>query len=821
MRSALLKCRSTLVAAERECEGALAEKEELCGSLLRREPLVSVSARLGSFPRVADGLAAPMRSLEDKIVASESLAESVSGVVRHLDETQRRVKSALSLADETRRLRACCAGAREALEAGDLSRAASLCRDARALEEDAALLAAAPADVEAMRVVFEAVSRAVKASLDGAEEDGEVLRLSLLLGQLGQQTLGLDRYLSFAERQLPRVLGPLSDFTADLTDPHACLSFPAHARLSQLFNAAASLVTRSLARVTESFRDIRGGRRLLEAVEKQVFARASLAIEAFSAGRGLAEAAAAAPRRAEGAPESHMPSEAETQRLEQVLNDCALVLQSCEAFERFLNHSYEGERERSGPDAEEPRRPLLLEPVVLLAQEYSQLEALQMHCAAAAALLKEKNSAPSAAAGAGSGAEEAFYALRRSLRRALATGDASAATACVNHACAVLQQRLLATYEALARRSPPPPPALLVEVSNACGAGKGAAALQAQLAARFQRGVASVSSATSALSGRMGLSLGLGASQSPQRPRGGAEAAGPEASADRRAQEIALPLVDGLRALETLRVCERYCEGLRREAARRTLDAFEAGPRGLGLRSSVAAMRQCSLAFRAAREAGVRHVAAGMKAALRNIVAAGLEAAGDEGAPLVSYRMAESDFQDADAADVWVYRTCAALDTLLAPYKAALAGENHATLLYLLAGYLAKRLEAALARQAFTAWGALQLDRELRTLGLFLQHLAHYEDDSEDEDGDAAADSKAPRRVDERAVKGRLARLGQMAQLLSLQEPREALDLYEPPRPQADGARPQRWQLSKEDVKAVLRLRVDFSDAAVDAVRLG
>ena len=98
----------------------------------------------------------------------------------------------------------------------------------------------------------------------------------------------------------------------------------------------------------------------------------------------------------------------------------------------------------------------------------------------------------------------------------------------------------------------------------------------------------------------------------------------------------------------------------------------------------------------------------------------------------------------------------------------------------------AERLEALLLAKKLDPLGALQLDRELRTLAKRLTELAA------------------------RSVRDKLTRLTQMATLLNLERVAELAELW------GDGG----WKLSAAEARQVLALRVDFRKEAIAQLAL-
>ena len=109
------------------------------------------------------------------------------------------------------------------------------------------------------------------------------------------------------------------------------------------------------------------------------------------------------------------------------------------------------------------------------------------------------------------------------------------------------------------------------------------------------------------------------------------------------------------------------------------------------------------------------------------------------------------------------------------------------------------QLEPRIRRKRFNQLGGIQFDADVRSLAAFFI-------------------ARASRRIRERFT-----RLLQIAQLLNLESPAEVLEYWGPGAAVISGPAGGggvQWELSAEEVRAVLGLRVDFSAAEVARLRL-
>ena len=115
--------------------------------------------------------------------------------------------------------------------------------------------------------------------------------------------------------------------------------------------------------------------------------------------------------------------------------------------------------------------------------------------------------------------------------------------------------------------------------------------------------------------------------------------------------------------------------------------------------------------------------------------------------------------------------------------------------------YVAKQLEPRIRRKRFSQLGGIQFDMDIRALTAFFV-------------------SRTSRRI-----RDRFGRLLQMAQLLSLETPAEVSEYWGSGSARGSGGMGDEggavaWELSPEDVRAVLALRIDWSAADIAKVRL-
>ena len=137
------------------------------------------------------------------------------------------------------------------------------------------------------------------------------------------------------------------------------------------------------------------------------------------------------------------------------------------------------------------------------------------------------------------------------------------------------------------------------------------------------------------------------------------------------------------------------------------------------------------------------------------------------------------------------------LASILAPYRYALTPALAAAVVLKVASYVAKQLESRIRRKRFNQLGALQFDADMRALAAFFAERSS------------------------RRARSKFTRLRQVAQLLNVDAPAEVLEWWGSAGGGGGGGEPAvPWELSPEEVRGVLALRVEFSSADIAALRL-
>ena len=146
----------------------------------------------------------------------------------------------------------------------------------------------------------------------------------------------------------------------------------------------------------------------------------------------------------------------------------------------------------------------------------------------------------------------------------------------------------------------------------------------------------------------------------------------------------------------------------------------------------------------------------------------------------MSYRLTETEYGAAKLGGGWVTALIGTLGEGLSSLAPLLTPSNYDGLVLMLLEEVALRLDAIIATKKFNALGGLQLDRDVRQVVAYSAELT------------------------QRPVRDKFATLTQKATILSLESVGEVLDYW------GDSAAPLNWRLSEEDVRGVLRQRIDF-----------
>ncbi|CAG9463045.1 unnamed protein product [Pedinophyceae sp. YPF-701] len=248
-------------------------------------------------------------------------------------------------------------------------------------------------------------------------------------------------------------------------------------------------------------------------------------------------------------------------------------------------------------------------------------------------------------------------------------------------------------------------------------------------------------------------------------------------------------------AMNDLQVCAGHIAKLRAQLQQVSRQVFSAARDRERVDSVLSDMARTASDVRAAAAHAVDQVCAGLQPRLSDALAAlAATAYHDADGP-----GAAQGAQGGGAESPWVRQIATEAASAVTWLEDLLTQEGYNSLVLALTGAIASKVEGAVARLHFSQVGALQLDRDVRALQAQLAPL-----------------SQAP-------IRDRLARLTQVATLLSVESPEEAMDLWgggDAGEAAPDSGRGAAWRLTAVEVRQLLALRVDFSAEALMALQL-
>jgi len=157
----------------------------------------------------------------------------------------------------------------------------------------------------------------------------------------------------------------------------------------------------------------------------------------------------------------------------------------------------------------------------------------------------------------------------------------------------------------------------------------------------------------------------------------------------------------------------------------------------------------------------------------------------------LSYELSESEYASYEAEDPWVSSMLSTMESHLQWVQDLLTSHNYEALVHALLGLVAKKMEDVVLSKKFNQLGGLLLDRDVRNIVNYTSSFT------------------------QRTVRDKFARLTQVATLLNLESPGEVLDYW------GENSASMMWRLAPSEVKRVLKLRQDFMEEDVDELHLG
>eukprot|EP01025_Chloroclados_australasicus_P002966 TRINITY_DN1067_c2_g1_i1.p1 TRINITY_DN1067_c2_g1~~TRINITY_DN1067_c2_g1_i1.p1 ORF type:complete len:753 (-),score=108.49 TRINITY_DN1067_c2_g1_i1:482-2740(-) len=163
---------------------------------------------------------------------------------------------------------------------------------------------------------------------------------------------------------------------------------------------------------------------------------------------------------------------------------------------------------------------------------------------------------------------------------------------------------------------------------------------------------------------------------------------------------------------------------------------------------------------------------------------------GAESLQSTDYVVKDEEYQDVEGQSTWVELVCSELQFVYEWLNSNMSQNALELLVTIMIAKIAQRAEAVLKQKKFNQLGGLQLERDVRALVGVGGNLVSG------------------------GVRDRLSRLNQMATVLCLESPEEFLDYW------GDNSGVMQWNFSKEEIKIVMRMRIDFTEKQIQAVQL-
>uniref|UniRef100_A0A7S1NEH3 Conserved oligomeric Golgi complex subunit 4 n=1 Tax=Eutreptiella gymnastica TaxID=73025 RepID=A0A7S1NEH3_9EUGL len=158
----------------------------------------------------------------------------------------------------------------------------------------------------------------------------------------------------------------------------------------------------------------------------------------------------------------------------------------------------------------------------------------------------------------------------------------------------------------------------------------------------------------------------------------------------------------------------------------------------------------------------------------------------------LDYRIEEAQFLNNEINDPWALTALQTWDMILEPFRKGLNEKNFEEVILEVINFVTQQLETIACQKAFTQYGGLQLDKDVRAIRNYFTEKT------------------------DKPVRDKFTRLSHISNILSLDKVSEMYDLWG----SGSGSNPMVWRLTCAEVKAVLALRVDFEQAAINALKL-
>ena len=212
------------------------------------------------------------------------------------------------------------------------------------------------------------------------------------------------------------------------------------------------------------------------------------------------------------------------------------------------------------------------------------------------------------------------------------------------------------------------------------------------------------------------------------------------------------------------------------------------------MRTCLSALDDVAAALRRQTDSGISTLCARLTPRLRSAINVF-----EGGASLIGYELTEEAFAAASEGShaPFAAEFLPVLASILAPYRYALTPALSAAVVLKVASYVAKQLESRIRRKRFNQLGAMQFDADMRSLASFFAERSS------------------------RRARAKFTRLRQVAQILNVESPSEVLEWWSSTSVGRGGGEPSvPWEVSPEEVRGILALRVEFAAGDIASLKL-
>ncbi|KAF7139386.1 hypothetical protein RHSIM_Rhsim07G0007000 [Rhododendron simsii] len=234
-------------------------------------------------------------------------------------------------------------------------------------------------------------------------------------------------------------------------------------------------------------------------------------------------------------------------------------------------------------------------------------------------------------------------------------------------------------------------------------------------------------------------------------------------------------------ALNNMDVSSEYALKLRQKIDEQCAEVFVAPADVESVNSGLSELGEVSNSFKKALNVGMEQLVATLTGRIRPVL---------DSVATISYELSEAEYADNEVNDPWVQQLLHSADSNVAWLQPLMTANNYDSFVHFFIDFIVKRLEVIMMQKRFRQLGGLQLDRDTRAL------VSHFSS------------------MTQRTARDKFARLTQMATILNLEKVSEIPDFW------GENSGPMSWRLTPDEVRRMLRLRVDFKPEPIADLKL-